>query len=139
LADATFTGHLDGDDLGRAVASADFMLHPSRTETFGNVVLEAMAAGLPVVCADADSARALIDDGRNGLLYPAGAEPALLDALTALARDPVHRRSLGSAARAASAAFDWDAASQSVLDAYEALASRAANQGGLQRTAVPVR
>ena len=67
LGDAVLAGHLDGDDLSRAVASADILLSPSTTEAFGNVVLEAMAAGLAVVSADAPSARALITDGETGL------------------------------------------------------------------------
>jgi glycosyltransferase involved in cell wall biosynthesis len=123
LEGAVLTGHLDGDELGRAIASADILLHPSRTETFGNVVLEAMAAGLAVVCADADSARCLVENERTGLLYSAKDNAGLLDALAVVVRDADRRRALGRAARAASARFSWDAASQSVLDAYEQLVS----------------
>ena len=53
LPEAIFTGQLTGDDLARAVASADVLLNPSITEAFGNVTLEAMASGLPVVAAEA--------------------------------------------------------------------------------------
>lgn len=60
---AVLTGHLDGIDLAMAVASADVMLTPSITETFGNVLLEAMASGRAVVSADAPSARSLLEDG----------------------------------------------------------------------------
>jgi len=123
LEGAVLTGHLDGDELGRAIASADILLHPSRTEAFGNVVLEAMASGLAVVCADADSARSLVENERTGLLYSAKDNAGLLDALAAVVRDADRRRALGRAAREASARFSWDAASQSVLDAYEQLVS----------------
>jgi phosphatidylinositol alpha 1,6-mannosyltransferase len=123
LEGAVLTGHLDGDELGRAIASADILLHPSRTETFGNVVLEAMAAGLAVVCADADSARSMVEDERSGLLYSAKDNAGLLDALAAVVRDADRRRAIGRASREASTRFSWDAASQSVLDAYEQLVS----------------
>ena len=116
LEGTVLTGHLDDADLGRAVASADILLQPSRTEAFGNVVLEAMASGLAVVCADADSARALVEDGRSGVLYRDEGEA--VSAIAALVGDPEKRKALGMAAREASATFDWDAASQSVLDAY---------------------
>jgi glycosyltransferase involved in cell wall biosynthesis len=120
LGGAVLTGHLDNEALGRAVASADILLQPSRTEAFGNVVLEAMASGLAVVCADADSARALVEDGGTGLLYRDEGEAVA--AIAELAREPQKRKTLGMAAREASAQFDWDAASQSVLDTYRKVA-----------------
>ena len=125
LGGAALTGHLDGPDLARAVASADILLHPSRTEAFGNVVLEAMASGLAVVCADADSARALVKHGRTGFLYPPGDLDRAQAVIAELVRDPDRRREIGAAARDASGRFSWDAASQSVLRVYEALASSA--------------
>ena len=117
LGDAVLMGHLDGAELARAVASADILLHPSRTEAFGNVVLEAMASGLAVVAADADSARQLIEDGRSGLLYAAGEQSRAANAIARLVGDADERRAIGAEARAASARFDWHSASQSVLDA----------------------
>ena len=122
LEDAVFTGHLDRSELARVLASADILLHPSRTEAFGNVVLEAMASGLAVVAADAESARALVNDGRTGMLY--GADEEAVDAVATLVRDPTKRQALGAAARAASANFDWDSASQCVLDAYQHVMAR---------------
>lgn len=119
LPDAVLTGHLDGPELARAVASADILIHPSRTEAFGNVVLEAMASGLAVVAAAADSSGMLIEDGRTGVLV------ASHDQFTAeierLVNDPHRRRKLGEDASAASKAFSWDAASGSVLDVYQKL------------------
>ena len=120
LGDAVFTGHLDGPDLARAVASADILLHPSRTEAFGNVVLEAMASGLAVVCADAESARALAGGGRAILLC---ATDQLTDAVGDLCRNADRRRALGILARQESGRFDWDEASRSVLRAYRSVVS----------------
>jgi glycosyltransferase involved in cell wall biosynthesis len=94
------------------------MLTPSTTETFGNVVLEAMASGLAVVSADAPSARGLIEQGRTGFLCPptdVGSYVATIDALVA---SPEECRRIGAAARTASATYSWDAASGSVERAY---------------------
>lgn len=121
LPGAVLTGHLDDEDLARAVASADLMFHPSTTEAFGNVLLEAMASGLPAVACDAPSSAMLIAHGENGYLCPPG---DAVELLADLAGDGEKRRRIGQAARAASAAYDWDAASQAVVDAYEALLLR---------------
>ena len=64
----TFTGYLQGKVLATAYASADIFAFPSRTETFGQVVQEAMASGLPVVCFDAEGVRDLIVNGETGLV-----------------------------------------------------------------------
>jgi phosphatidylinositol alpha 1,6-mannosyltransferase len=119
LGDAVLTGHLDGAELARAVASADILIHPSRTEAFGNVVLEAMASGLAIVSADTDSSRQLIEQGRNGLLS-ADLED-VVEGVIALAADADMRSKFAAEARASSARFSWDAASDSVLDAYRSV------------------
>ena len=104
-----------------AVASADILLNPSRSEAFGNVNLEAMAAGLAVVSADVGSAQALIEDGRNGILVPAEDPVGYADAIHDLIGSPERRRTLGFAASATSAAFKWDDILDSVIDAYRSL------------------
>jgi phosphatidylinositol alpha 1,6-mannosyltransferase len=119
LGDAVLTGHLAGAELARAVASADVLIHPSRTEAFGNVVLEAMASGLAIVSADTDSSRQLVEQGRSGLLCAKVED--LAEAVIALAADADRRRELGGQARAASGRFSWNAASDSVLDAYRSV------------------
>ena len=91
--DAIFTGFLEGEMLARAYASADMLLNPSITETFGNINLEAMASGIPVVAAIATGSNCLIDDGVNGRLVPAGDIPAFADALTEYLTDDAARRS----------------------------------------------
>jgi phosphatidylinositol alpha 1,6-mannosyltransferase len=124
LPQATMTGHLEGIALARAIASADLMLHPSKTETFGNVVLEAMACGVPVVCAATESAESLVEHGRTGMVCAADDEDCFYRAVSALVTDRGRRRQFGLAARERSAAFSWAHASQSVLEAYEKLLSR---------------
>ena len=115
---AVLTGHLDGTELAAAIAAADIMLTPSTTETFGNVVLEAMASGLAIVSADAPSARALLDDGRTGLLCAPTDPYAYAAAIAKLIAAPERRHALGAAARQASAAYSWEGASASVAQAY---------------------
>jgi glycosyltransferase involved in cell wall biosynthesis len=121
LPGARLAGHLEGAELARAVACADVMLTPSTTETFGQVVLEAMAGGVPVVSADAPSGRALLSDGETGLLCPPRDVAAYVAAIERLAASPQRRAAMGAAAREASAAYSWDAASESVARVYRSL------------------
>lgn len=134
LPGTVMTGHLAGDALARAVASADAMLCPSTTEAFGNVILEAMASGVPVVSADAPSARMLLGPGDRrqapaGFLCPPQDVAAYAGHLAALAAAPDVRQAMGAAARRDSAAYSWDAAGRSVARIYRALAPGAAGQG----------
>lgn len=129
LKDAVLTGHLEGEALARAVAGADLMLTPSTTETFGQVVLEAMASGLPVISADAPSARALLREGETGFLVPPLEVGAYAAAVENLVADPGKRGAMGAAARAASAAYSWDAASESVAEVYRRLHKSAIARG----------
>ena len=77
IPDAVFAGFQSGDDLGQAVASLDIFFNPSVTETFGNVTLEAMAAGVSVVAARASGAVGLVDDGVTGADRRADRYPGL--------------------------------------------------------------
>jgi glycosyltransferase involved in cell wall biosynthesis len=120
LPNAVFTGFQNGPALARAVASADVLLNPSATEAFGNVNLEAMASGLPVVCADVASSRFLVRHEQNGLLCPDADAAAYAAALSRLYERPAWRARLGSAAHNVSRAFSWDAALSSVVDSYRA-------------------
>ncbi len=89
-ATAIFTGRLSGEPLSTAYASSDVFLFPSVTDTFGNVLLEAMASGLVVVAADAGNTRELVGDER-GLIIPAATPGTIAQALRNLATD-VNRR-----------------------------------------------
>lgn len=116
--DAVFAGFLTGDDLGRAVASMDVFFNPSLTETFGNVTLEAMAAGVPVVAARASGAVGLIDDGVTGLIVPPTDISGYADALQRFCEDDAFRAAAGAAGHAEADTYQWDRINQVVLDTY---------------------
>ena len=119
-----FIGQQIGDDLGRAVASADVFLNPSVTEAFGNVTLEAMACALPVVAAAAVGTTSIVRDGQTGTLVKPGDTDGFADALDAYARDPDLRRRHGEAGLAYAATMDWDEINASVLRVYESVIER---------------
>lgn len=118
---AIFTGFLDGTNLARAYASADLLLNPSTTETFGNINLEAMASGIPVVAARASGNECLVSDGVTGALVTPGDITAYADALTRYCTDPALRAAHGKAGLAAAQAFDWDVINGAVLSRYREL------------------
>ncbi|MBV8683354.1 MAG: glycosyltransferase family 1 protein [Caulobacteraceae bacterium] len=124
LPDGLFEGFVVGDELATAYASADIFVFPSDTETFGSVTLEAMASGLPTICADATGSRSLVDHGVTGFLAPVGDVDALGDGALRLANDPVLRQAMGEAARARSLKFSWDEAMAGALARYRALTGR---------------
>lgn len=113
-----FAGFQTGADLGRALASGDVFLNPSITETFGNVTLEAMACGLPVVAAGATGASSLVDAGNTGCLVPPGDTRGFAEALAPYCTDHDLRRAHGGAGEIRARAYDWDAINQVVVDTY---------------------
>lgn len=113
-----FAGFQTGADLGRALASGDVFFNPSITETFGNVTLEAMACGLPVVAAGATGSSSLVEDGVTGALVPPSGAAAYTGALAPYCTDPALRAAHGQAGEAKSKLFDWDAINQAVVDTY---------------------
>jgi glycosyltransferase involved in cell wall biosynthesis len=108
---------LDGDALAGAYASADVFLFPSRTDTFGQVLLEAQASGLPVVAVAEGGPCSIVQDGVTGLLRPADAG-ALAEAVVGLAGDPGARERLAGAARRAVQQRTWDRALGRLGDGY---------------------
>lgn len=126
LPKAVFVGFQGGQDLGRAVASMDMLFNPSVTETFGNVTLETMACGIPVIAARATGSENLVLDGKTGRLVKPGAISAFADALADYCTDPALRAAHGSAGAKASALYDWDRVNQAVLDIYLRLARQGA-------------
>jgi phosphatidylinositol alpha-mannosyltransferase len=135
-----FLGRLGPAELARCYASADVCCFPSLGgESFGIVLLEAMATGRPVVCSDIPGYREVLQAGRQGLLVPPGDEPALAAALLRLLADPALRARLGAAGRQRAAGFDWEVVTARVEAAYgTALAAHAARLDGAPAAAEAV-
>jgi glycosyltransferase involved in cell wall biosynthesis/predicted metal-dependent phosphoesterase TrpH len=122
---ATFLGWQHGEDLARTYASADAFMFASSTDTFGQVILEAQASGLPVVAVDAGGPRALIEDGQTGLLVD-GDATALAGGLTTLLENPLLTARLRRAALQAVRRRSWEASLEQLAVGYRrALAPRA--------------
>jgi glycosyltransferase involved in cell wall biosynthesis/predicted metal-dependent phosphoesterase TrpH len=114
---ATFLGWLGGEDLARAYASADIFLFCSRTDTYGQVVLEAGASGLPVVAVDEGGPAALIENRHTGILCRPDADH-LAGAVLQLASSPSFRRRLGEAAVGAARLRSWERAFEQLAGGY---------------------
>jgi len=126
---ATFTGYLRGLALAQAYASADVFAFPSLTETFGQVVLEAQASGLPVVGFAAEGIRDVVANGVSGMLVGPGDVAAFAHTLQSLLAAPEARTRLGVAGRARAVELSWAAAMSALMCAYagEQVAARAAS------------
>jgi phosphatidylinositol alpha 1,6-mannosyltransferase len=118
LPNAVFTGFLDGDALSTAYASADVFFFPSVTETFGIVTLEAMASGLPAVCANATGSASLVKPGDTGFLVEETDKPGFADAIARLVSDPALRRRMGANAVARSRSYSWRRAMETLEGYY---------------------
>jgi len=127
--DAVFAGTRRGEDLAAHYASADLFFFPSVTETFGNVVPEAMASGLAVVGFDYAAAGQLIRHGTNGVLARLGDREAFCDVARGLAEDLPQARALGAQARLTACRLDWDR----IVDAVEAEYTAAIEDADLAR------
>ena len=110
LSDAIFTGYLSGEDLAKAYASADFFVFPSTTDTFGNVILEAQASGIPAIVSDIGGPRDLVAHGKDGLITKGHDPIELAAAIKKLASDPLMRATMGQEARARVESRDWSVA-----------------------------
>jgi glycosyltransferase involved in cell wall biosynthesis len=117
LPNATFTGRLVGGALARAYADADFFVFPSRTDTLGNVVLEAMASGLPAVVTDRMGPKELVRHGVTGLVTRSDDEFAA--AVRVLSTEHDRRRAMGAAARRFAEARSWRAIYSELLGHYD--------------------
>ena len=114
----TFLGYLGGEDLASAYASADAFLFPSSTETLGLVLLEAMAAGCPVVGANRGGIPDIVTDGVNGCLYDPDSPASLTAATERLLASTEQRQALRLAARAEAERWGWAGATQQLRRFY---------------------
>ena len=117
-AGAVFAGEARGRELAALYASADMFCFPSTTDTFGQVLLEASASGLPVVAAAAGGALELVAHGSTGLLVAPDDPGALAAALLELAESPARRAAFGSAGLGAARARTWENAFGRLVEVY---------------------
>lgn len=133
LPQAVFAGFQQGEALGRAVASMDMLFNPSITETFGNVTLEAMASGLPVIAARATGSASLVRHDVTGRLVTPGAISEFADALAHYCMDRDARAAAGEAGRLAADRYGWDQVNQALVDQYLRIVRQRAEGGGPPR------
>ncbi|MDM7992121.1 MAG: glycosyltransferase [Candidatus Fermentibacter sp.] len=112
-----FCGILRGDDLSRAYASADVFVFPSTTDTFGNVVLEAAASGVPSIVTDMGGPMEIIEPGVSGVVARGRDVEGFASAILAMARDASLRKGMGEAARRRAMERTWEKAFDAVWDA----------------------
>ena len=110
LPEAFFTGYLRGKELATAYASADIFVFPSTTDTFGNVIIEAQASGVPVVVSDSGGPKELVQDNENGLITKSHDVDDFTSAIRKLVTDPALRERMGNCARKSVIARSWPSA-----------------------------
>ena len=129
----TFLGEVHGEELARLYASSDLFCFPSTTDTFGQVILEAAASGLPVVAAAAGGALELVRDGETGMLVPPDDPEQLASALRALVGFPQRRAVIAAAARTKALERTWERSIDELRAAYRR--AQGANRLGPARAA----
>ncbi len=121
-----FLGQVSDEDKARLLRTVDLYVAPNLGgESFGIILVEAMAAGAPVLASDLDAFRRVLDDGRVGVLFPVGDARALADAALALLAEPDRRQWLRQAAAAVVRRYDWSRVAGEVLAVYETVTSGA--------------
>jgi phosphatidylinositol alpha 1,6-mannosyltransferase len=118
LPNAVFSGVLKGEALAQAYANMDIFAFPSRTDTFGNVVQEALASGVPAVVTDAGGPRFIVRHGESG--FVATSDDEFCQRIVLLAREEQMRRSMAAAARRQVARQSWDRVFEEVYRGYAA-------------------
>lgn len=114
---AIFTGVLRGERLSEAYANMDLFVFPSTTDTFGNVVLEALASGVPAVVTDKGGPKFIVKSGESG--YVAASEWDFISFVNNLMTDPGRHRRMREAARRSACLQSWDSVFEQVYAAYE--------------------
>jgi glycosyltransferase involved in cell wall biosynthesis len=121
--DVIFAGYRQGEDLARCYAAGDFFVFPSLTDTFGNVMLEAMASGLPVIGFDVAGPRDIIRHGQTGLIVEERNAAALALAMGQLAGMARQRAHMGRAARKFAETQSWQQILEQIRDQYRVVMS----------------
>jgi glycosyltransferase involved in cell wall biosynthesis len=116
LRQALFDGILDPEALGRAFANMDVFVFPSRTDTFGNVVQEALASAVPAVVTNQGGPKTIVEHGATGLV--ASSDEEMCEHVLRLIRNPAERAAMGAAGRARMMTRPWDEVFEKVYDAY---------------------
>ena len=120
---AVFTGEVPHDEVARLMASADLFVFPSRTDTLGNVVLEAQASGLPVLVSDEGGPRENMIPGETGFICAGRDHSEMMLHLHRLARDPARRQRMSAAARAYALERTWSKALAPLYETYREVAA----------------
>ncbi len=128
LPDATFAGHRSGEELARWYASADVFILPSTTETLGNVVLEALASGLPAVVVDRGGPQDLIAHGETGFIARANDANDIANHLARLLTDEELRLRMSRNARGSAASRDWERINEGLVASYREVIGAAGGQ-----------
>ncbi len=115
---AQFTGVLHGEALAAAYASMDLFVFPSHTDTFGNVVLEALASGVPAVVTPDGGPKSIVRDGETGRI---AADEDFAAAITEILANPARLAAMRHAARACALTMSWDAVFEGVYAGYEGI------------------
>lgn len=121
---AVFTGYLSGEALSEAFASCDFLVFPSTTDTFGNVVLEAQASGIPVIVSDRGGPRENVVPGRTGWIFTGHDEESLLGRMEWMCINTERRREMGQEARKSMERRSFQRAFQAMWELFEATSEK---------------
>lgn len=124
----TFTGYLEGEELAQCYASSDVFVFPSSTDTFGNVVLEAQASGLPVIVTDFGGPCENLIEDKTGLIVEAGNADAMARAILRLSDHPELLQYMKLSARTYTEKRSFDAEFLKTWTMYEDLSRRNAMQ-----------
>ncbi|HKY78894.1 MAG TPA: glycosyltransferase family 1 protein [Anaerolineales bacterium] len=113
-----FAGYLRGEELAAAFAAGDLFVFTGAEETFGNVVLEAMASGLPVIAPDSGGVVNLVSHGETGFLFPSENNSEMTRLAAQLAADPQLAKRMGRAGRARAENYGWEDIFTKLIDDY---------------------
>jgi glycosyltransferase involved in cell wall biosynthesis len=121
--DAHFTGFLSGKELAEWYASSDLLVFPSTTETFGNVILEAFASGIPAIVVNKGGVTDIINNGKNGLIAKANSPRDFVEKIEFLLKDTSGMKRMGEVAKESAKNRSWQSVNLALLRSYEKVLS----------------